>query len=68
MSNRVGGADLHMHTRHSDGAPTVRALLEHVARNTRLDVTAITDHDTIRGALEAQEIVAHTQYPIRSRS
>jgi hypothetical protein len=28
MSNYVSRADLHMHTCHSDGAPTVKALLE----------------------------------------
>jgi len=58
-----GKADLHMHTRHSDGAPTVHALLEHVAAQTDLDVIAITDHDTIVGALEAQHILRHEQYP-----
>lgn len=63
MSNRIGRADLHMHTCHSDGAPTVNALLEHVARNTRLDVIAITDHDTISGALEACEIHKRIGYP-----
>jgi predicted metal-dependent phosphoesterase TrpH len=51
-----GKADLHMHTRYSDGRPTVRAVLDHVARHTRLGVIAITDHDTIEGALEAQAL------------
>ena len=51
-----GKADLHMHTHHSDGRPTVRALLDHVARRTRLQVIAITDHDTIEGSLQAQAL------------
>src|SRR5262245_8456194 len=63
MSNLTGRADLHMHTCHSDGAPTVDALLEHVAHNTRLDVIAITDHNTISGALEACELQKKRSYP-----
>jgi len=59
----AGRADLHMHTHHSDGAPSVRALLDHVAAHTRLDVIAITDHDTIEGALEAREIMRRGSYP-----
>lgn len=51
-----GRADLHIHTCHSDGRPTVPALLEHVARHTRLQVIAITDHDTIEGALVARDL------------
>jgi predicted metal-dependent phosphoesterase TrpH len=39
----------------------VRALLDHVARNTALRVIAITDHDTVEGALEARAWQA--QYP-----
>src|SRR5579862_1937821 len=57
-------ADLHMHTRYSDGRPTVRSLLDYVARNTILQVIAITDHDTIDGALEAQALQAHYPFEI----
>jgi len=53
MATQRGMADLHMHTHYSDGRPTVRALLDHVARRTALQVVAITDHDTVEGALEA---------------
>jgi predicted metal-dependent phosphoesterase TrpH len=49
-------ADLHVHTVYSDGNATVPALLEHVATKTDLRVIAITDHDTIGGALEAQRL------------
>ncbi len=48
-----GRADLHLHTTHSDGQPTVRELMDHIRDNTELDLIAITDHDTINGALEA---------------
>jgi predicted metal-dependent phosphoesterase TrpH len=51
-----GRADLHIHTCHSDGRPTVQDVLDHVAKRTRLQVIAITDHDTIEGALRAQEL------------
>jgi predicted metal-dependent phosphoesterase TrpH len=64
MTHTTGKADLHLHTCHSDGAPTVRALLEHVATCTQLNVIAITDHDTIAGALEAQDILRQECYPI----
>lgn len=57
-------ADLHMHTRYSDGRPTVRALLDHVAHMTTLGVIAITDHDTIEGALEAHALQAAYPFEI----
>lgn len=63
MMRETGMADLHLHTRHSDGAPTVRELLDHVAARTALDVIAITDHDTITGALEAREMACQRHYP-----
>ncbi len=63
MNTRMGRADLHMHTRYSDGAPTVAALLAHVARQTRLDVIAVTDHDTIIGAHAACVIREQAGYP-----
>jgi predicted metal-dependent phosphoesterase TrpH len=51
----LGKADLHIHTTYSDGMGTVRAMLEAASR-TDLDVIAITDHDEIRGALEAADM------------
>src|ERR1700704_2139927 len=53
-----GRADLHMHTTASDGWPTPKELVEHAARRAGLDVIAVTDHDTIEGALRAQEHAA----------
>ena len=49
-----GRADLHMHTTASDGWPSPQQLVDH-ARQTGLDVIAVTDHDTIEGALRAAD-------------
>jgi predicted metal-dependent phosphoesterase TrpH len=49
-------ADIHIHTRYSDGNNTIAEILEHVARHTDLRLIAITDHDTIEGALEARRL------------
>jgi len=53
-----GRADLHMHTTASDGWPTPHELVDHAARRARLDVIAVTDHDTIEGALRARDHAA----------
>lgn len=53
-----GRADLHMHTTASDGWPTPHELVDHAARVAELDVIAVTDHDTIEGALRAREHAA----------
>ncbi len=56
-------ADLHIHTTYSiDGTASVRETLESAAR-AKLDVIAITDHDEVRGALEARAI--STEYGIQ---
>ena len=49
-----GRADLHMHTTASDGWPAPHQLVDQ-ARRVGLDVIAVTDHDTIEGALRAAE-------------
>ena len=54
----MGAADLHMHSVHSDGTSTVGAILNHASECTDLDVIAITDHNTLRGALMACEMAA----------
>jgi predicted metal-dependent phosphoesterase TrpH len=56
---KMGLADLHLHTTHSsDGTATVSAVLRR-ARELGLNVIAITDHDEIRGSLEAMELASH---------
>ncbi len=54
-----GLADLHVHTRHSDGEDTPAQVLEWAGR-IGVDVLAITDHDTINGAEEAAELAEKT--------
>ncbi len=49
-----GRADLHMHTTFSDGWPEPSELVDH-ACTLGLDVIAVTDHDSIEGALRAAE-------------
>ena len=47
-------ADVHLHTRNSDGSDSVRELLGYVSENTDLRVIAVTDHDCVTGAHEAR--------------
>ena len=52
----MGLADLHIHTIYSyDGTASIPAVLTR-ARQIRLDVIAITDHDEIAGSLKALEL------------
>ncbi len=57
-----GKADMHLHTLYSDGTASVHQLLEHVERETDLDLVAITDHERVDGALRAREIHAAGDY------
>lgn len=60
----MGTADLHIHSIYSfDATTTVRAILKQ-AKDAELNVIAVTDHDEIRGSLEAHEL-AH-EYGIES--
>ncbi len=52
----LGRADLHMHSRYSDGLGSIQEILSFVTQRGELDVIAITDHDTIEGALRAREL------------
>jgi len=47
-----------MHTTFSDGWPSPGAVVEHAAALGDLDVIAVTDHDTIEGALRAADLAA----------
>lgn len=49
-------ADLHIHSNHSDGVGKIPEILEYAATQTDLSVIAITDHNTIEGALFAKEL------------
>jgi predicted metal-dependent phosphoesterase TrpH len=58
----MGLADLHVHTTFSDGTASVPAVLER-AKKCGLDIVAITDHNTVEGALQALELAP--QYGIQ---
>lgn len=49
-------ADLHIHSRHSDGLATIPEIMRHAQDRTDLSVIAITDHNTIEGALLAKSL------------
>ena len=59
----TGLADLHMHTTYSDGVGSVEETLAYIQWRTALDVVAITDHDTIEGALRARDLAASQRLP-----
>ncbi len=52
----MGLADLHIHSRFSDGVSSIKCILDHVERRGDLDVIAITDHNTIKGAVLAASL------------
>jgi hypothetical protein len=54
VTDRLGRADLHIHTKASDGVDSIATILDHVERATDLDVIAITDHERIDAALAAR--------------
>ena len=62
-AGRQGMADVHMHTNFSDGTGSVEEVLDAARRRGSLDVIAITDHDTIEGALRARDLAAKGGYP-----
>jgi hypothetical protein len=53
---------MHLHSLYSDGTASVRQILDHVERQTDLDVVAITDHERLDGALRAAELHAANDY------
>src|SRR5947209_5941286 len=56
-----GRADLHMHTTHSDGLATPAQVVR-FAEKSGLNLIAITDHDSVAGALAARELVARGNF------
>jgi predicted metal-dependent phosphoesterase TrpH len=57
-ADRLGRADLHIHTIASDGTASVTAILDHLALIGGLDVIAITDHERVDAALAARAMAA----------
>ncbi len=60
----MGRADLHIHTRCSDGFPTIPELLAYVENETSLDVIAVTDHEDAAGGLQARELAVRRGYRV----
>ncbi len=56
MPNVWSKADVHIHSRHSDGLASIPEIMEYASNSTDLRVIAITDHNTIEGALFAKSI------------
>ena len=56
MTERLGRADMHIHTLASDGTAGALEILHHVEADVELDVIAITDHERIDAALAARNI------------
>ncbi|MFZ0214680.1 MAG: PHP-associated domain-containing protein [Candidatus Dormiibacterota bacterium] len=56
--SRTGVADLHVHTKYSDGWPSPEQVVDQVRWAGQLTTIAITDHDQIEGACRAQVYAA----------
>jgi predicted metal-dependent phosphoesterase TrpH len=54
MTDRLGRADLHIHSLASDGVDSISDILEFVEHSTDLDAIAITDHERIDAAVAAR--------------
>ncbi len=57
-------ADLHIHTRVSDGLGSIEQVLEYAEHQTDLDIIAVTDHEDVTGGLRARELAAKRQMRI----
>jgi predicted metal-dependent phosphoesterase TrpH len=55
-SEAWGKADIHIHSNHSDGTATIPEIMDYVQDHTDLSVIAITDHNTLEGALFARSL------------
>jgi predicted metal-dependent phosphoesterase TrpH len=63
MTERLGRADLHIHTLASDGTAGVAEILDYVARQAQLDVIAITDHERIDAAVAGRSMALDRGLP-----
>ncbi|MBI5232196.1 MAG: CehA/McbA family metallohydrolase [Coriobacteriales bacterium] len=65
MTSEVWGkADLHIHSDRSDGLAAIPEIMEYVQRQTDLSVIAITDHNTIEGAVEAHAMASDYDFEV----
>lgn len=61
----MGKADLHIHTRVSDGMATIEQLVDYAEHQTDLTLIAVTDHEDAAGGLRARELAAKRGYRIQ---
>lgn len=64
MTDRLGRADLHIHTLASDGTSGIAEILDHAVRVAELDVIAIADHERTDAAFAAREMAMARGLPI----
>lgn len=62
MIRKLSKADLHIHSHYSDAEMSVKQILDYVQEKTDLDIIAICDHDTMRGAYEAITLMENGSY------
>lgn len=62
LDKNFSKADLHIHSDYSDSAATIEDILNYVQEKTDLKIIAITDHDTISGALKAKRMACELGY------
>jgi predicted metal-dependent phosphoesterase TrpH len=59
----MSGFDMHIHTTASDGTLTVKEIIT-AAMEIGLEGIAITDHDTIDGLEEAEQLGKRLKFPV----
>jgi predicted metal-dependent phosphoesterase TrpH len=64
MTDRLGRADLHIHTLASDGTSGLEETLQHAIHVAALDVIAITDHERADAAFAARQMAVEGGLPI----
>jgi predicted metal-dependent phosphoesterase TrpH len=57
-------ADIHIHSNHSDGLASIPEIMEYVEHKTDLSVIAITDHNTVEGALYARSLADRYNFEV----
>ena len=57
-------ADIHIHSNHSDGLASIPEIMEYVQHKTDLSVIAITDHNTVEGALYARSLADRYDFEV----
>ena len=49
-------ADLHIHSSYSDGSDSIEELLANI-KKAKIEIFALTDHDTVAGCQEIQKLI-----------